>query len=317
MRIADIKKDWRRNKSVYFLALPMLAYFIIFNYLPIGGILLAFEKYTARGGTYGSEWIGVKNFVDFFSTYKLDVGGGVMVSYFWILMRNTLILSVYGMIINFPAPIVLALLLNEMENQIYKKTIQTISYMPYFVSTVVICGIIQDFVGAKGPISQALVSLGVYSKATDLLTLRTFWPFRTIFVLSNTWQATGYGSIIFLAVLSSVDQELYEAAKIDGAGRWKQTVHVTIPGIKTMIMMMMIMQVSSLLNVAMDKIILLYKPTTYVVADVIASYVYRYGLQQGDAGLGTAVQIFNSVISMLLLLTANTLSRKFSEFSLF
>jgi putative aldouronate transport system permease protein len=306
MRISDIKKDWSRNKSVYFLAVPLIVYFIIFNYLPIGGILLAFEHYDARGGTVGSEWIGISNFVNFFSTY-----------YFGRLIRNTLIMSVYSMLINFPAPIVLALLLNEMENRVFKKTIQTMSYMPYFVSTVVICGIIQDFVGTTGPISQALVKIGVYSKPTDMLGLRDFWTFRTIFVISNAWQSTGYGSIIFLAVLSSVDQELYEAAKIDGAGRWKQTIHVTIPGIQMMIMMMLIMQVSSLLNVSMDKIILLYRPTTYDVADVIMSFVYRSGIMQGEYGYSTAVNIFNSIVSMVLLITANATSRKFSEFSIF
>jgi putative aldouronate transport system permease protein len=304
MRLSDIKKDWLRNKSVYFLALPMLIYFIIFNYLPIGGIMLAFEEYTARGGTLGSEWIGIKNFITFFSTY-----------YFGRLMRNTILTSLYNMAVNFPAPIILALLLNEMENQIFKKTVQTMSYMPYFVSTVVICGIIQDFVGMNGPITAALVKIGALSAPQDLLGIKAF--FRPIFVISNAWQGTGYGSIIFLAVLSSVDQELYEAAKIDGAGRWKQTLHVTIPGIQTMIMMMLIMQVSMILNVAMDKIILLYRPTTYEVADVIMSFVYRRGLMEGAYGFSTAVQIFNSVISMLLLVIANATSRKFSEFSLF
>ncbi|MDR2530836.1 MAG: ABC transporter permease subunit [Oscillospiraceae bacterium] len=304
MRLSDIKKDWLRNKSVYFLALPMLVYFFIFNYLPIGGIMLAFEDYTARGGTLGSEWIGIKNFITFFSTY-----------YFPRLMRNTILISLQNMVVNFPAPIILALLLNEMENQIFKKTVQTMSYMPFFVSTVVICGIIQDFVGMNGPITTALVSLGVLPKAQDLLSLKPF--FVPILVVSNVWQGMGYGSIIFLAVLSSVDQELYEAAKIDGAGRWKQTLHITIPGIRTMIMMMLIMQVSSLLNVAMDKIILLYRPTTYEVADVIMSFVYRRGLMEGAYGFSTAVQIFNSIVSMLLLIIANATSRKYSEFSLF
>jgi len=306
MRLSDIKKDWIRNKSVYFLAIPMLLYFIIFNYLPIGGITLAFQHYDPKGSTLGSEWIGISNFFNFFSSY-----------YFGRLIRNTLIMSVYSIIINFPAPIILALLLNEMENQAFKKTVQTLSYMPYFVSTVVICGIIQDFVGLNGPITQALLKMGVIPKAINLLQVRDFWTFRTIFVLSGTWQSTGYGSIIFLATLSSVDQELYEAAKIDGAGRWKQTLHVTIPGISSMIMMMVIMQASALLNVAMDKIILLYSPTVYEVADVLMSFVYRSGIVSGEYGYSTAVQIFNTVVSMILLVTANALSRKYSEFSLF
>ncbi|MDR2605721.1 MAG: ABC transporter permease subunit [Oscillospiraceae bacterium] len=306
MRLSDIKKDWIRNKSVYFLAIPLLLYFFIFQYLPIGGMTLAFQHYDPRGGTVGSEWIGISNFFNFFSSY-----------YFGRLIRNTLIMSVYSIIINFPAPIVLALLLNEMENQIFKKTVQTLSYMPYFVSTVVICGIIQDFVGLNGPITAALVKIGMIPKAVNLLTLRDFWTFRTIFVFSGMWQGTGYGSIIYLAILSSVDQELYEAAKIDGAGRWKQTLHVTIPGISSMIMMMVIMQASSLLSVAMDKIILLYSPAVYEVADVLMSFVYRSGIVSGEYGYSTAVQIFNTVVSMILLVTANALSRKYSEFSLF
>ncbi|MDR0858875.1 MAG: ABC transporter permease subunit [Oscillospiraceae bacterium] len=307
MRLRDIKKDWMINKAVYFMALPMLIYFIIFNWLPIGGMMLAFEEYSSRGGTLGSQYIGFQNFVDFFAT-----------SYLARIFRNTIVISLMSMAINFPAPIILALLLNEMENQLYKKVIQTVSYMPYFISTVVICGIIKDFVANDGPITYALYNMGVISTRQDLLTSGlAFRFFRPIFVISNAWQSTGYGSIIFLAMLSSVDQELYEAAKIDGAGRWKQTLHVTIPGILPIIMLMLIMQVSSLLNVAMEKILLLYAATNYEVSDVIMTFVYRSGLQQGRQGYATAVQIFNSLISMALLLISNSVSRKVSDFSLF
>ncbi|MDR0935574.1 MAG: ABC transporter permease subunit [Oscillospiraceae bacterium] len=307
MRLRDIKKDWVINRAVYFMALPMLIYFIIFNWLPIGGMMLAFEEYSSRGGTLGSQWIGFQNFINFFAS-----------SYIGRLFKNTIIISLMSMAVNFPAPIILALLLNEMENQIYKKVIQTVSYMPYFVSTVVICGIIKDFVAIDGPITHALVNMGVITKAQDLLASGlAFRFFRPIFVISGAWQGTGYGSIIFLAMLSSVDQELYEAAKIDGAGRWKQTLHVTIPGILPIIMLMLIMQVSSLLNVAMEKILLLYDATNYEVSDVIMTFVYRKGLQDGVQGLSTAVQIFNSLISMALLFISNAVSRKVSDFSLF
>lgn len=303
MRLVDIKKDWKKNKAIYFLALPTVIYFIIWNYIPMAGIVLAFEDYSPRGGVTGSEWIGIANFINFFSTY-----------YFGRLMRNTIILSVFSMIINFPAPIILALLLNEMENRYFKKVVQTISYMPYFVSTVVICGIIVDFFSYDGALTDVLVNMGVVERR-DLMVYKPM--FRPVFVLSGTWQGIGYGSIIYLAALSGVDQELYEAAKIDGAGRWKQTLHITLPGIKPTIIIMLILQISSLLNVAMEKVLLLYKPQTYEVADVIMTFVYRRGLLENDYGYSTAVQVFNSVISLLLLLTANTISRKYSETSLF
>ncbi len=303
MRLVDIKKDWKKNKVIYFLALPTVIYFIIWHYIPMAGVVLAFEDYSPRGGVTGSEWIGIANFINFFSTY-----------YFGRLMRNTIILSVFSMVINFPAPIILALLLNEMENRYFKKVVQTISYMPYFVSTVVICGIIVDFFSYDGALTDILVNMGVVERR-DLMVYKPM--FRPIFVFSGTWQGVGYGSIIYLAALSGVDQELYEAAKIDGAGRWKQTIHITLPGIKPTIIIMLILQIGSLLNVAMEKVLLLYKPQTYEVADVIMTFVYRRGLLENDYGYSTAVQIFNSVINLLLLMTANAISRKYSETSLF
>lgn len=303
MRIRDIKKDWIRNRAVYFLAVPIFLYFLIWNYIPMAGIVLAFEDYSARGGVTGSEWIGIKNFVDFFSSY-----------YFGRLLRNTVILSVYQMVINFPAPIILALLLNEVENQYFKKVVQTISYMPYFVSTVVICGILTDFFAYNGAFTDMLVKMGL-TERKDLLNAKG--AFRHIFVFSGTWQGIGYGSIVYLAALSGVDQELYEAAKIDGAGRWKQTIHITIPSISPTIIIMLILMVGNLLNVAVEKVILLYRPLTYETADVIGSFVYRRGLLEMDFGYSAAVGIFNSVVNLLLLFGTNALSRKYSETSLF
>ncbi len=303
MRLIDIKKDWKKNKSVYFLAIPIVIYFLIWHYLPMVGILLGFEDYTPRGGVLGSEWIGVKNFVDFFKSY-----------YFGRLIKNTIILSVLHIIVNFPAPIILALLLNELENQIFKKVIQTISYLPYFISTVVICGIVIDFLGYDGAFTNILTNMGLIERQ-DLLASKA--AFRPIFVLSGTWQGVGYGSIIYLAALSGVDQELYEAAKIDGAGRWRQTIHITLPSIAPTVIIMFILIMGSLLNVSMEKIILLYRPVTYDTADVISSFVYRRGLQEGDYGYATAVSIFNSIVNMILMFTTNAISAKYSETSLF
>ena len=298
-----IQKDWIHNRAVYLMAIPIILYFLIWNYLPMVGIALAFEDYSARGGFLFSKWIGLKNFVDFFKSYYLVR-----------LLRNTLILSVGNMIINFPAPIILALLLNELENAVFKKVIQTISYMPFFISVVVICGIIVDFFSYNGAFTILLTKLGL-AENKDLMSVRSF--FRPIYILSNTWQGVGYGSIIYLAALSGVDQELYEAAKIDGANRWQQTIHVTIPGIAPTIIIMLILQIGSLLSTAMEKILLLYRPLTYEVADTITTFVYRRGLIDGDFGYSTSVGLFNSFVNLLLLFIANSVSRKYSETSLF
>ncbi|MBR3059363.1 MAG: sugar ABC transporter permease [Oscillospiraceae bacterium] len=303
MNKKTIQKDWIHNRAVYLMAIPIILYFLIWNYLPMVGIALAFEDYSARGGFLFSKWIGLKNFVDFFKSYYLVR-----------LLRNTLILSVGNLIINFPAPIILALLLNELENQLFKKVIQTISYMPFFISVVVICGIIVDFFSYNGAFTILLTKLGL-AENKDLMSVRSY--FRPIYILSNTWQGVGYGSIIYLAALSGVDQELYEAAKIDGANRWQQTLHVTIPGIAPTIIIMLILQIGSLLSTAMEKILLLYRPLTYEVADTITTFVYRRGLIDGDFGYSTSVGLFNSFVNLLLLFIANSVSRKYSETSLF
>jgi putative aldouronate transport system permease protein len=285
------------------LALPVLAYFIIFNYVPMAGIILGFEKFTPKAGVFLSEWIGLKNFTDFFGSY-----------YFWRLLKNTFLLSFFDLLLNFPAPIIFALLLNEVENKYFKKVIQTISYMPYFISIVVMSGIVLDFVSTNGVITNALVKLGIVERK-NLLSDPSY--FRPIYIGTSMWQGLGYGSIIYLAALSGVDQELYEAAKIDGAGRWKQTLHVTIPGISSTIIIMLILRLGQLLSVGMDKILLLYNPLVYDTADVINTFVYRKGILDSNYGYSTAVGLFNSVVNFLLLSIANGISRKFSETSLF
>lgn len=319
MNLRTVKKDFLHNWPIYLLALPIFVYFIIWNYLPMIGNMLAFEDYSARGGFLFSKWVGLKNFADFFQSY-----------YLWRTIRNTLVLSILSIIVNFPAPIIFALLLNEIENEMFKKVIQTISYMPYFVSTVVICGIIIDFFSYNGAITTMLVKLGIRVETdlksfglsmptnfanTDLLNIKSF--FRPIYVLSGTWQGLGYGSIIYLAALSGVDQELYEAARIDGAGRWQQTIHITLPSIAPTVIIMLILTISSLLNTSMEKIILLYRPITYEVSDVISSFVYRRAFVDHDYGYSTAVGLFNSFVSLMLLFIANSLSRRYSETSLF
>ena len=304
MRLLDLKRDWRMNKGLYFLILPVVVYLIVFNYVPMAGIVLGFERFTPKNGVYMSEWVGLKHFVTFFSSV-----------FFVRVLKNTLILSLLSVIFGFPAPIIFALLLNELENEYFKKVVQVVSYMPNFISTVVIAGIIIDFVASDGVITDLLVKVGFIKEAKNLLSVPEY--FRAIMVLSDLWQQVGFGSILFLAALTGIDQELYEAAVIDGANRWKQTIHVTIPGIMPTVIIMLIMRIGNLMGANQEKILLLYNPLIYETSDVIGTFVYRKGLLEADYGYSTAVGIFNSVVNVILLFIANGVSRKYSETSLF
>lgn len=294
-------KDWKKFKVVYLLALLGVAYYVIFCYLPIGGVLMAFEKYKPTKGIFHSEWVGFKYFIDFFTG-----------AYAWRVIRNTILINVYDLIIGFPAPIIFALLLNEITGKFFKRTVQTISYLPYFISSVVICGILLDFLSQDGLINQIVSAFGLPKTAFML------YPqfFRTIFVGSGIWQGLGYGAILYLAALSAVDVQLYDAAVIDGCNRFKRVLHVTIPGIMPTIVIMLILRVGSMMNVGFEKIILLYNPSVYETADVISSYVYRYGLLQGNFSYSTAVGLFNSVVNFALLIAMNSFSKRVSDISL-
>ena len=304
MRLIELKRDWRMNKGLYLLILPIVVYLIIFNYLPMAGIVLGVERFTPKNGVYMSEGGGLKHFTTFFSSV-----------FFVRVLKNTLILSLYSVIFGFPAPIIFALLLNELDNEYYKKVIQVVSYMPNFISTVVISGIIIDFVASDGVITGMLVNIGFLKEAKNLLSVPEY--FRTIMVVTDLWQQVGFGSILFLAALTGIDQELYEAAVIDGANRWKQTLNVTIPGIMPTVVIMLIMKIGSLMNANQEKILLLYNPLIYETSDVIGTFVYRKGLLEADYGYSTAVGLFNSAVNVVLLFIANGVSRKYSETSLF
>ena len=301
--LRNISLDFRRNKVIYFLCVPIVAWYIIFHYIPMGGIVISFQDYTPALGLTGSPWIGLDNFTRFF--------GG---EYAFRLIRNTFMLSLLDLIFNFPAPILFALLLNEIHSRAFRRTIQTISYMPYFVSMVVMCGIIVNFTQSGGLISEA-VALITGGRAQNLLGNKDY--FRTIYTVSSIWQGLGYGSIIYLAALSGVNQDLYEAARIDGAGRWKQTIHVTLPSISSTIVIMFIMKMGTMLSVGSEKVLLLYSPATYETADVISTYVYRNGFETYDYGFSTAVGLFNSVVNTVFLVSANFLCKKYTETSLF
>lgn len=294
--------DIRKNKSLFIILLPVLAFFLIFNYLPMGGLIMAFENYTPKGGFLHSSFVGFKHFEDFFGSV-----------YFGRLLRNTIAISVLNLIFGFPAPIIFALLLNEVNNKIFKKTLQTVSYLPYFISLVIVCGLVADFTASDGPITELIVSLG--GERMNYLGQPEY--FRPIYILSDMWQGIGFSSIIYLAALSGIDQELYEAAQLDGANRWKQLIHITLPGISTTIITLLILRMGTMFAVGYEKIILLYSTSTYETADVISSYVYRKGLQEFNYGYSSAVGLFNSVINTILLVISNKLSAKFTETSLF
>ncbi|MBR3105702.1 MAG: sugar ABC transporter permease [Clostridia bacterium] len=298
-----LRRDLKRYKIVYFLGFLCLAYYIIFHYLPMGGIIIAFKDFRAARGIFGSKWANpwYKHFEQFFTGY-----------YFGRLLRNTLLINVMDLIFGFPAPIILALLLNELKSSAYKRTVQTVTYLPHFISQVVVCGIVLDFFSSSGIVNQLIQSLGG-TKVQFML--EPGW-FRPIYVGSGIWQGVGYGSIIYLSALGGVDADLYDAATIDGCNRFGRVLHVTIPGILPTIIIMLILRVGSMLSVGFEKIILLYNETIYETADVISSYVYRTGLVKGSYSFATAVGLFNSLFNFLLLIMVNAISRKVSEVSL-
>ena len=296
-----LRADWVRNRSLYALVIPVVAFYILFNYKPIYGAIIAFQDYTPRLGISGSEWVGFDNFKRFFS----DI-------YFGRLMKNTLLLSFYDIIFGFPAPIILALLLNEIHNRFFKNVTQTITYLPHFISMIVVCGMLTDFSLSTGLFNDIIAFFG--GERHPLLQDPSLY--RTIYILSGIWQQVGWGTIIYLSALAGVDSQLYEAAQIDGANKWKQTLHVTLPGIAPTIITMFILKIGKLMSMGYEKTILLYNPSTYETADIISSYVYRICLLDQDWSYSTAIGLFNSVINFILLILANKLSKKFSQTSL-
>lgn len=296
-----LSRDLLKNKSLYLMLLPVILFYLIFCYFPIYGTQIAFRDFNPRKGIYGSEWVGLENFISFFK--------GI---YFTRLVRNTLIINILNLILGFPAPIILALLLNEVRHLRFKKFIQTVSYLPHFISTVVVAGMIMQFVSTEGFITKLLTLFGFAQK--NLLTNPDL--FRPIYISSDIWQGIGWGSIIYIAAISGINSELYEAAKIDGAGKFKQVLNVTIPGILPTIITMLILRIGTMMSIGYEKIILLYNSSIYETADVISSYVYRKGLLDLDYSFSTAVDLFNSVINLILLFSANKICKKLTENSL-
>ena len=295
-----LAKVWRQ-KYLFLMVLPGFLAVLIFNYFPMYGILIAFKDYSPVRGILGSDWVGLQHFQDFFNNPMA-----------FRILKNTLILGVYNLLWSFPVPIILALLFNELKNKIFKKVVQTVSYFPNFISVVIIAGMLTEFCSREGLFNQIVRMFGG-EPVTFLLEPKYF---RTIFIASGIWQSAGFGTIIYLAALSGVDPTLYDVANIDGAGRWQQMLNISLPALKPTMVILLIFSVSGILGSDFQKIILLYNPDTYEVADVIGSYTYREGVLGARFEYTTAIGLFMSVISFILLSLANLISRKVAEVSL-
>lgn len=296
-----IKRDFRKNKIKYLIvALPVLFY-IIFYYVPLYGAIIAFQDFSPRLGITGSEWVGFRHFIDFFQSKS-----------FGRVLRNTFVLSGLDILFSFPLPIIFAILLNEVKNRLFKRTIQTVSYMPHFISLVIVCSMVKNFCAYDGIVNWIIAKLGF----EPFSILQEPKAFKYVYVISNIWQEMGWNSILYIAALAGINEELYEAASLDGAGRLRQTIHVTLPGILPTIMIMLILRIGQVLSVGYEKILLLYNSATYETADVITTYIYRKGLQDFDWSFSAAVGLFNSVVNFAFLVAANQISKRATQTSL-
>ncbi|AIQ33558.1 sugar ABC transporter permease [Paenibacillus sp. FSL R5-0345] len=300
LNFKEIKANFIRDRYLYLLLIPFLAWYIIFAYKPMYGLQIAFKDFSVYKGIEASPWVGFEHFETFFKS-----------PYFWRLLKNTVLLSLYQLLFAFPAPIILALLFNELKNGVFKATVQTFTYLPHFISVVVVAGIVTNFLAPSNGIVNILIEM-MGGEKQYFLTNPDY--FRTIFIGSmDIWKEAGFGTIIYIAALSGVNPALYEAAVIDGANKWKQMWHITLPAIIPTIAIMLVMKVGSMLEVGYEAIILLYQPATYETADVINTYVYRSGLQDARYDLATAVGLFNAVVGFILVVFANKMSKKLTE----
>ncbi len=297
------ERVWK-YKAFYFFLLPAIIWYAIFCYYPMYGVLIAFKNFKFNLGILGSQWVGLRYFKNFLGD-----------SYFWNIVKNTLLISVLKLVCGFPAPIILALFINEMRNLRYKKVVQTLSYLPHFVSWVVVVALLTKLLSPNnGAINELRHAINPDAKPIFFLG-EPGW-FYPIVVLSDIWKNVGWGSIIYLAALTGIDPEQYEAAELDGANRWQKMGHITLPGIYPTIGILMILSLSGILNAGFDQIYLIQKPSTLHLSEVLDTYVLKRGLQQGQFSYSTAVGIFRSVVSMVLIVSVNAMSRRFSDVSL-
>jgi len=289
------RKALRRDWQLYSLALLPLLFFLVFRYLPMLGNVIAFRRFVPGGSLFGETWVGLR-YVKIFLNDPT----------FWQVFGNTFILGALTLLFCFPLPIVLALLLNEVRTRVFKQFVQTVSYLPHFLSLVIVAGMVLQLTSIDGTVNQIVGAFGgepiAFMQGAD-------W-FRTIYVSSEVWQTVGWGTILYLAALTTIDDQLYEAARIDGANRWKQTWHITLPGIRPTMVTLLILNIGTFMAVGFEKILLLYNPLTYPTADVLSTYLYRVGLVSNNFSYAAAIGLFESVIGLTLVLSANAISRR-------
>ncbi|QHT57010.1 sugar ABC transporter permease [Cellulomonas sp. H30R-01] len=286
-----LKRDWRLYT---FLVLP-LVFLLVFRYLPILGNVVAFRRFRPGSSIFGDEWVGLYYVRMFVNDQQ-----------FWHAFTNTVVLGLLTLVIVFPLPILLALMLNEVRSRHFKRSVQTISYLPHFMSVVIVAGVVFQLTAVNGTINQIITALG-----GDTITFmqEASW-FRTIYLSSEVWQTVGWGTILYLAALTTIDDQLYEAARIDGANRWQQTWHITLPGIRPTMIVLLILNVGTFMAVGFEKILLLQNPLIYSTADVISTYLYRVGIVSNSVSYATAIGLFEAIIGVTLVLSANAISRK-------
>ncbi|WP_274365894.1 ABC transporter permease [Paenibacillus thermotolerans] len=295
-------KRMKKNWQLYLIVLPSLIYLIVFKYVPMGGVQIAFKNYMVTKGILGSPWVGFKHFEAFF---ELPI--------FWSIIKNTLFLSLYSLAVGFPAPIILALALNEVRKGLFKRVVQLVTFAPYFISTVIMVSMIMLFLSPQIGIVHFLSETFGF-QADNVMSKPE--AFKTVYVLSDVWQYTGYAAIIYMAALAGVDPHLYEAAKMDGASRWQRMLHIDIPGLMPTAIVLLILNAGQVMNVGFEKVYLMQNPINVSTSEVISTYVYKMGLVGANFSFSTAVGLFNSVVNLLLLLIVNTIARKKSETSL-
>ena len=300
--LSKLKKNIKKDKYLLLLVAPIVIYFFIFNYVPMYGAIIAFKDFSPGNTILNSQWVGFRWFQDFFRSV-----------YFGRLITNTFALSGLSLVFSFPIPIIFALLLNEVRRKHLRRIVQTISYLPHFISLVVMIGMMSNFLSpSDGIINELLKKMGM--EPINFMGEPTW--FRPLYIGSGIWQNFGWNSIIYMATLTSIDPQLYEAGRIDGCNRWKEILHITIPGLLPTAIMLLILAMGNLMNVGFEKIILMYSPATYDVADVISTYVYRRGILSAQYSFGAAVGLFNSVINFILLLSMNKISKRYTQVGL-
>lgn len=296
VRWAAAFKHMKRDRQLLILFAPCLLFYLLFRYGPLYGLIIAFKDYSVFTGVWGSDWVGFKYFIQFFTNQD-----------FWLLFRNTFLLGIYTLVFGFPFPILLAILLNEVRLAWFKKSVQTLSYLPAFLSVVIVCSMIIDFLSpTSGLLNQLLAALGFPKK---YFLVDPNW-FRPIYVISDIWEKIGYEAIIYLAAIAGINPTLYEAAKVDGASRFRMMRHITLPGLMPTLLVMFILKTGSMIRIGYEKVLLLYNPLTYEVSDVFSTYVYRKGLLESNYSYAAAVGMFEALVAMVMLLGANYISKR-------